>query len=361
MILQQRRQLDCDVAVVGAGPIGIAVGAAISQVGLEPLLVDQGPLLAALLKYPTGMRFFSTRERLAIAGIPFSLPEDRPTREQAIAYYQGVFQAFRLRVQPHSQVCQILPQGETLSLELAAPEGAERRILARAVVVATGFSSWPRRLGVPGEQEPWVRHRFREAWEHFGERVAVIGGGNSAIETALTLYRHGAHVVWVHRGPEPKPSVKYWLKPDFQHRLAEGAILGFPNSTVTSFSGGRIALETPRGPESLVVDAAYVLIGFKPDLRLLKGAGVELCGADREPVHEAESGATAIPGLYLAGTVRAGDNTHRIFIENARAEMPGLIRHLLRHRFGRVKEADLEQKLLAWQRVGRGCGGFEEE
>ncbi len=356
----QTQRPDFDVAVVGAGPIGIAVGAAGTQVGLKTLLLDQGPILSGLLDYPIGMRFFSTRERLAIAGIPFSLPEDRPSREQALAYYQGVYRAFRLSSWTFCRVEKIVPSGDLVELQLLSV-GRPSRLLTRAVVVATGFSSWPKRLGVVGEEEPWVRHRFREAWQHFGERVVVIGGGNSAIEAALSLYRHGAEVIWIHRGAEPKPSVKYWLKPDFLHRIAEGSIQALPNSFVTRFQDGRIELETPTGPQSLRAEAAYVLIGFRPDLRLLVEAGVELTGPNREPCHDAETGATSIPGVYVAGTVRAGEDTHRIFIENARADIGGLVRHILANRLGGEKAQDMVQKLLSHEPRLVRAAGFEEE
>lgn len=354
-----------DVAVVGAGPIGISVAAAVSTTGLSVLVLEQGPLLAGLLGFPIGMRFFSTRERLAIAGIPFSIPDDRPSREQALAYYQGVFRTFGLRAWTHTRVEGISPGSGELRLRLSCRDGV-RVITARAVVVATGFSSWPRRLGVHGEDQSWVHHRFREPWSHFGERVAVVGGGNSAVETALTLYRNGAEVVWIHRGAEPKPSVKYWLRPDFEHRIEEGAIRAERRAVVVAFADHAIELDGAGGRRRLAVDAAYVAIGYRPDLDLIAAAGVELVGEKRVPVCDPESGATRVPGLYLAGTVRAGEETHRIFIENARDDGSAIVRHLLATRFaaqspGGALAGQSVRGLLARSGSGRRPAGYEEE
>jgi thioredoxin reductase (NADPH) len=197
------------------------------------------------------------------------------------------------------------------------------------VAVATGYFSNPLRLAVPGEGQDWVRSRYREPWEHFGADVAVIGAGNSGAEAALDLFRHGARVTLVHRGPAVKPTVKYWLKPDLENRIAEGSIRALFEAAVRRF-GDHEVLVDQRGKELRVpARAAYVLIGYRPDTRLLTAAGVSVDPATGIPAYDPETCRTNVPGLYVAGTIQAGFETHKIFIENSRADGEKIVRHLL--------------------------------
>lgn len=317
-----------DLLILGAGPTGIAVGAEARRAGLEPLLVDRGPLVAALVDYPSEMLFFTTRDRLEIAGVPFTIPDEKPNRRQAIAYYQAVAARFALPLALHEEVVAIERDGELFRVRGHGRDGeTERR--ARAVVVATGYFSWPRRLGVPGEDRPWVRARYREPWGHFGERVVVVGGGNSAAETALDLWRHGAAVTLLCRGEALKPTVKYWLKPDLENRIAEGSIAAHFTTRVVAFEERAVVVESPAGRQSMAADAAYVLIGYRPDTALLAAAGVHIDPATRVPEFDPETCETNVPGLYVAGTVQAGNETHRVFIENSRAHGGWIVAHRL--------------------------------
>jgi thioredoxin reductase (NADPH) len=319
-----------DLLVVGAGPTGIAIGAEARQAGLTALLVDRGPLVASLVDYPSDMLFFTTRDRLEIAGVPFAIPEEKPNRRQAIAYYQAVAARFELEIRLQEEIVAIERQPDgTFRVRGHGREGAtERR--ARAVAIATGYYSWPKRLGVPGEELPWVHSRYREPWRHFGESVVVVGGGNSAVEAALDLWRHGARVTVVHRGRELKPTIKYWVKPDIENRIEEGSIAALLEARVTAFEPGRVRVETAGGAVEVPADAAYVLIGYRPQVELYRSAGVRVDDETLEPAFDPESCETDVPGLYVAGTVQAGRETNRIFIENSRHHGRLIVEHLRR-------------------------------
>lgn len=332
--------LGSDLLIIGAGPTGIAVGAEATRRGLDALVVDQGPLCASLLAYPVELEFFTTRERLEIAGVPFAIPEVKPTRRQALVYYREVVKHHRVPLALFEAVRSVEP--------VAAGPGGERFLVrtvrdgrpgerrARAVVLATGYFWSPKRLGVPGEDLPWVRSRYLEPYEHFSQRVAVVGGGNSAAKTALDLWRNDARVTLIHRGPAVKPSVKYWIRPDLDNRIAEGSIAARFEHRVAAFEegaegGGRgVVVEGPGGRDLVPADAVYVQIGYLPDVELQRRAGVEVDAESLIPAFDPDTCESNVPGLYIAGTLQAGRHTGRIFIDNSRDHGRKIVDHLVR-------------------------------
>jgi thioredoxin reductase (NADPH) len=316
-----------DLLVIGAGPTGIAIGAEARKAGLDFLLVDRGPLVANLLAFPTFMKFFTTRDLLEVGGIPFAVPDDKPDRRQAITYYQSVARAFDLPVAVHEDVTEIRRENELFSVRSRSADEELTR-WTKAVALATGYFQNPRRLGVEGEDQAWVSYRYLEPYAHFGERVVVVGGGNSAAETALELWRNGAKVTVVHRGPTLKPSIKYWLKPDAENRIEEGSIEGCFSSTVACFGDHEVEIESPEGRRRLAAEAAYILIGYTPEVDLLRQSGVELDNETLVPICNVETCESNVPGLYLAGTLQAGRRTDKIFIENSRDHGARIVSHL---------------------------------
>lgn len=318
-----------DLLVVGAGPTGIGLGAEAVRAGLSVLLVDRGPLVASLVDYPAEMLFFTTRERLEIAGVPFAIPEDKPNRRQAVAYYQAVAASYRLPLALYEDVESIRPVPEGFVVSSRGRSGTRER-QARAVAVASGYFSNPLQLGVPGEDQPWVHCRYREPLAHFGESVVVVGGGNSGAEAALDLFRHGARVTLVHHGAALKETVKYWVKPDIENRIAEGGIRALLGAEVVGFGDRVVRVRTGADGrvEEVPAGAAYVLIGYAPETAILEAAGVGVDPATGAPQFDSESCETAVPGLYVAGTIQAGRETHRIFIENSRDHGVRIAAHL---------------------------------
>lgn len=316
-----------DVLVVGAGPTGLAVGAEARQAGLSVVLLDAGPLAASLLDFPTYMTFFTTRDRMEIGTLPFAIPEDKPTRRQALVYYQAVADHHRLEVRTHHRVVDVERRDDRFEV-IAEHEGETVTFAARTVVVATGYFGWPRRLGVPGEDQPWVRDRYLEPYSHYGEHVVLVGAGNSACEAALELWRAGIRVTLVHRGATVKPTVKYWVKPDIENRIEEGSIDALFETTVVAFDDGHLKLDAPDGPRTLEADAVYVLIGYTIDAALLRSFGVTVSDDEAIPTFDEATGETDVAGVYVAGAVRSGIHTNRIFIDNSRDHAGQIVRHI---------------------------------
>jgi thioredoxin reductase (NADPH) len=318
-----------DLIVVGAGPTGIAIGAEARRQGLSVLLVDRGPLTAAIQGYPTFMEFFTTRDRLEIAHVPFSIPDVKPTRRQALAYYRMVVEHYDVPLALYEDVLEVRKEGEEFTVHTRRQLQGERTLRARSVALATGYFFNPRRLGAPGEDLPWVAHNYKEPYQNFGQSVVVVGAGNTAAEAALDLWRNGVKVTLVHRGSALKPGVKYWLKPDMENRIEEGSIPALFNTVVRAFlPEGGIEVATPDGPRVLPAQAAYVLIGYQVDADFERRCGVEVDAETLIPAHDPETCESNVPGLYVAGTLQAGRWTDRIFIENSREHGPKIVSHL---------------------------------
>lgn len=317
-----------DLIVVGAGPTGIAIGAEARRQGLSVLLVDKGPLTAAIQGYPTFMEFFTTRDRLEIANVPFSIPDVKPTRRQALAYYRMVVEHYDIPLALYEEVLEVRKEGDLFTVQTRRMQGP-RTLRARSVALATGYFFNPRRLGVPGEDLPWVSHLYKEPYQHFGQDVVVVGAGNTAAEAALDLWRNSVRVTVIHRGAGVKAGVKYWVKPDMENRIEEGSIPALFNTQVRAFlPEGGVELLTPEGPKVLPAQAAYVLIGYQPDADFERRCGVELDPETLVPVYDPVTCESNVPGLYVAGTLQSGRWTDRIFIENSRDHGPKIVAHL---------------------------------
>ncbi len=323
-----------DLLVVGAGPTGIAIGAEARRHGLNVLVVDRGPLTAAIQGYPTFMEFFTTRDRLEIVDIPFSIPDVKPTRQQALAYYRMVVEHYRIPLALYEEVVEVQREGEEGFVVSTVARSGPREYRARAVAFATGYFGNPRRLGVPGEELPWVSVRYKEPYPHFNQDVVIIGAGNTAAEAALDLWRNSVRVTLVHRGPHVKAGVKYWVKPDIENRIEEGSIKARFNTLVREFRDGEVVIEGPNGVEILPADAAYVLVGYTPEIDILRRSGIRIDPESLEPAYDPLTCESNVPGLYVAGTIQAGARTDRIFIENSRDHGPIIVGHLVKRLAG---------------------------
>ncbi len=307
-----------DVLVVGAGPCGLAAAIALGSVGLGALVVDRGPLVSSIASYPLYLTFFSTAEKISIGGIPFVTGGDKPTRREALAYYRLVAEHFSLRLRLYESVDSLRRDGSGF---VAATQGADgRRALLRAssVVVATGYFGTPNLLGVPGEQLPHVSHLFREGHEAFGRDAVVVGGGNSAVESALELYRARARVTLVHFADGPDRNVKPWVLPDFENRVKDGSIGAMWSSRVLEILPGEMRVSTPDGERTIPAQHVYLMTGFTPSTTLLEGLGVTVDSSTGIPMHDPSTMETNVPGVFVAGVLTAGLDANKVFIENGR-------------------------------------------
>jgi thioredoxin reductase (NADPH) len=305
------------VAIAGAGPTGIACATELGSRGVAAVCYDKGHLLDSIYHFPEEMRWYSTRDLLDIAGVPFASPEAHPTRLEALAYYRGVAEKFRVRVVPEIRILSIRPSGDGLEI-LAQGRSGPLSLPAPAAVLATGFFHNPRRLGVPGEDLPHVQKRFISSYPFHDRDVVVIGGKNSAAEAALDLYRHGARVTLLVRGEAISERVKYWIKPDLENRIRAGAIRAFFRVRILEITSELVRFQTPEEERTVPAAAVFPLIGYQPDFALFERCGIRLEGERRIPAHDPETLESNVPGIYLAGAILGGTEVGHIFIENSR-------------------------------------------
>lgn len=314
--------LDC--VIIGGGPAGIAVGHTLKNAGLTYCILDKGPVANHVAQYPTFMRFFSTNENLEIAGFPLGITEEKPTRREYLLYLTKFIQFHGLDVRTHTEVTGAVKRADGLfEVKLARggePEKALPSLLARTVVAAVGAWEQPRRLGVPGDELPKVRYRFTDSHEYVGKRVLIIGGRNSAVETALILWRAGAHVSLSYRGREFNGrGVKYWLRPDIDNRIKNGEITAYLASHVTRIDDDSVSIHLDTGrDEAIPNDFVLPFLGYDPPVAFLRSLGVQLEPETNRPAHNPETLETNVPGLYIAGVITEGNVSGHVFIENSR-------------------------------------------
>ncbi len=302
-----------DVLIVGAGPVAFSCGIEATRRGLTHIMFDKGCLVNSIYNFPTNMTFFSTSERLEIGDVAFIAHGFKPTRREALEYYRRVKEKWQLNTCQYEPVKDI--EGEFGAFRVKTEKGTYQ---ARAVIVATGFYGQPNLLGVPGEDLPKVKHYFDEPHPYAYHKIAVVGAGNSAVDVALETFRRSAEVTMIVRGPTLKPSVKYWVKPDIENRIKEGAIKSHFNSRVAAIREKEIDVETPDGMVTLENDFVLAMTGYRPDYPMLEHFGIDIePDGERLPVHSEDSYETNRKGVFLAGVVCGGLRTGRWFIENA--------------------------------------------
>ncbi|MDO1447088.1 YpdA family putative bacillithiol disulfide reductase [Rhodocytophaga aerolata] len=312
-----------DIVVVGGGPCGLACAIEASRQKLTHIVLEKGSLTESIRKYPKRMKFFSTAENIEIGGIPFSTSNVKATRDEALQYYRKVVAYYKVNFRLFTEVTGIAKQGDVFEVHTRGDE----RFFAKNVVIATGYFDFPRILGIPGENLPHVSHYYDEPFKYSFTKVVIVGGGNSAIEAALELYRHDVDVTIVHKFEDFTPTAKYWLTPDLRNRIREGKVKVLFHTEIKAIEPGKILIENNQThePRELPADFVFLLVGYLPDAKLLKESGIELTPDTLVPTYDSQTFETNVKGLYLAGTIVAGIHTEKIFIENGREHAKAIV------------------------------------
>ena len=314
-----------DVVIIGAGPAGLSAAIEAQRSRLNYVVIEKGGVVNSIQQFPTAMAFFSTPELLEIGGIPFTSSSMRPTRADGLEYYIKVAEYFKLQINLFEEVISVRKAGQSFEVKTS-----KSSLISKNVIVATGYFDNPNLLNIPGEELPKVSHYYSEPFSSYRRNVAVVGGKNSAAIAALELYRHGAAVTLIHRKEKLSDGIKYWVLPDIENRIKEGSIAAHFLTEVKEIRTESIVLENKnRGRFSIPNDFVFALIGYHPDITFLRAMGVETNPETMAPIYDEGTMETNIRGLYIAGSIAAGKNNNKIFIENGRLHGKSIIPSLL--------------------------------
>lgn len=315
-----------EVLIVGGGPIGLACGIEAQKHNLDYLIVEKGVLTNSIFHYPSNMTFFSTSEKLEMANIPFMSIANKPTRTEALEYYRRIVKHYQLKINLYEEVSMLEKAEGGFRVNTSKGE-----YLTEKLILATGFYDLPNKMNVPGEDLPKVSHYYKEPWPYIGQKIMVVGGGNSAVDVALETWRKGADVTMVVMKPTIDQTVKYWVLPDIENRIKEGSIKAHFNTTIQSIGEKTVTISTPEGELTLENDFVLAMTGYRPNFALLDQLGVEMSLDERKrPCFDGNSQESNVTGLYLAGVVCGGLNTREFFIENTIIHAEAIINDIIK-------------------------------
>lgn len=301
-----------DVLIIGAGPIGIACALEAQKAGLDYVVIEKGPIVNSLYRYPANMHFFSTSEKLEIDHVPFISKEAKPSKQEALEYYRRIATSNKLNMLLFEEVLEVIKGN---FFEVVTSKG---RYQSRRIVIATGFYDIPNKLELPGEQLEKVTHYYNDPHLYAFQKVAVVGASNSAVDAALEIYRKGGDVTMIVRGTSIGDRVKYWVKPDIENRIKEGSIKAYFNAEITEIKEQEITINNDGEQLSIDNDFVVALTGYKPNFAFLEMLGIDLQGDKMIPRYDPQTMETNVQGIYLAGVICGGKETHKWFIENSR-------------------------------------------
>ena len=314
-----------DLIIIGGGPIGLACGIEAKKAGLKYVILEKGALTNSIYNYPINMTFFSTSDKLEMAGIPFMSVGNKPTRTEALEYYRRVFFNFDLNVNLYESVETLSKSGTFFQIKTSKSSYQTKKI-----VLATGFYDLPNLMNVPGENLAKVMHYYKEPWPFIAQKVLVVGGANSAVDAALECWRKGAEVSMVLLNEEVDKNVKYWVRPDIMNRIKEGSIKAYTKSKVKEIRPKEVVISTPDGEVTIENDFVLAMTGYKPNFGLLDQLGVEMSEDEkRQPCYDQYNQESNVPGVYLAGVVCGGLNTREFFIENSIIHAESIVKDIV--------------------------------
>lgn len=314
-----------DILIIGGGPIGLNCALEAGKNNLSYLIIEKGTIVNSLYNYPLYMRFFSTADKLEIDGIPFISTAPKPGRQEALEYYQGIARQRNIHINLYEKVEKVSREEGIFTIQTTKGTYA-----ARNVIISTGFYDIPNLMNVPGEDLPKVKHYYTEPYPYARQKIVVVGSSNSAVDAALETYRKGAEVTMIIRHDEISPSVKYWVKPDIENRIAEESITAHFRAELLEIKEHSVVFKDKHGGISEIEnDFVLAMTGYLPNFDFLKNSGIELQGKCLNPFYHPGTMETNVPDLYLAGVVCGGKDTHLWFIENSRIHAEMIIGNIL--------------------------------
>ena len=318
-----------DLVIVGAGPVGLEAAILAKRAGLNYIVFDKGAIVNAIYNYPTYMTFFTTSERLEVGGHPLITSIDKPTRKEALDYYRKVSQNEALNIQAFCEVTELQKTAQGFTLTTESNSGKKQIVQTKRIAIATGYFDNPKLLGIPGEDLANVSHYYTEGHSFYNRNVTIIGAGSSAADAALDLYKHGAKVTMIHRGEAFRHSLKYWIRPNLENRVAEGSITAHFNSTVKAIDESTVTIQKEGTLIEIPSEMTFALTGYFASSSLLQSVGVVTRPEDLSAELNKETFESNVEGCYLIGSAGFGTRTSDVFVENGLVHARKALAHIV--------------------------------
>ena len=269
-----------DVTIVGAGPAGIAAAAAAHERQLRYVTLEQEKDLG-------GTIFHYPRRKLVLVqavDVPLwgRMKEAEYQKEDLLEILLDLTRRARLRIRFGEKVTDIRREDGLLSVRTA--KGLYR---SRFVVLALGRRGTPRKLGVAGEERPKVMYQLMDAESYRGQRILVVGGGDSAVEAALGLARQEGNRVTLSYRREKLVRIKKKNEDRIQALFKEGRIGALFGSEIQEIREDRVLLKSGERNVDLPNDYVFVFAGGEPPFAFLRQIGVRFGGQDHAAAHRA--------------------------------------------------------------------------
>ncbi len=315
-----------DLLIIGGGPIGLCCAIEAKKKGLNYLIIEKGVLVNSIFHFPTNMTFFSTSKLLEIGDVPFISHSEKPTRREALEYFRRVVEAWEINLHTYEKA-EALNKLDDGSYLLKTDKAT---YVTEGLILATGFYDTPRKMNVPGEDLPKVKHYYDEVHPYIGQNVLVVGAANSACDVALELFHKNAKVTMAIRKDSISPRVKYWIKPNIENRIKEGSITAYFSTTVEEIKQDYVVLNTPEGVIEIPNDFVLAMTGYQPNFDFLEKMGIAFQKDEfRTPIYNEKTLESNQPNVYLAGVITGGLYTSKYFIENTRVHAEVIVEDML--------------------------------
>ncbi|MDQ3818410.1 MAG: NAD(P)-binding domain-containing protein [Acidobacteriota bacterium] len=313
--MAEQKDQRLDLLIIGAGPAGLSAADCAAREGLDYLVLEKGLIADTVYHYPVGLTVFSTVNELELRPGTLHPCREKPTREELLNHYVRFALEQNLRINAGEEVLSIEREKQDGDGARGNSEGfvvrtSRAQYRAARLLFAVGAMAHPRRLGVPGEDLPKVRHRFVEPYPYVRKDALVVGGGNSAAEAALFLAEGGARATlaiwradWENRDPK-RGAIKHWVRAPLEQQIEQGRLSVLLFREIEEITEREVRIKKDDGASVTIPnDAVFVLIGADADLTLLRQVGVkvERAGFCDVPVYDPETFETNAPGVYVAG------------------------------------------------------------
>ncbi|ABU81799.1 NAD(P)/FAD-dependent oxidoreductase [Ignicoccus hospitalis] len=291
-----------DALVVGAGPAGLTAAATLKQYGVEPLVIEAERVMATVYSYAwkpvENYPGFDGKRAIEIARA-----------------FEEMQKFFGVEVVEKERVVKAWKEGDKIVLGTQSGNEYEGKVL----IIAIGILGKPRRLGIPNEDAPNVHYIVKDPTAFAGSKVVVVGGGDTAVDTATVLAESGAQVTIVHRRDQfraPMRSIERMV------RAGVKMVLNSVPKEIIAKDGKATALVVTHkegGETVLPLDHLVISIGFEPpDLEWVKSLGVNMRGKE---ILVDDKMRTNVKGVFAAGDITPAPK--RILVAAAQGYIAG--------------------------------------